>query len=65
MIITVHASETRDSNGWQQTADIKVDLSIAGDSTTDARAEEAIRALDAAYRKVKRELQRLARKGKP
>jgi len=60
MNITLTQDEERNSNGWVQRAHIEMTLSVAADSTTDARARVAIKALDAAYRKVKRELTRLA-----
>jgi len=60
MIVTFTQEATKESNTWKQDAEIKVTVRCAADTTTDARVEAAIKALDEAHRKMKRELRRFA-----
>lgn len=60
MDVTISAAEMRQSNGWRQVARIEMNMSLAGDDTTPARAKSALLALDAACRKVKAELKAMA-----
>jgi hypothetical protein len=60
MEFNIKVTEIRNSNGWKQVARVEMDMSLAGDSTTPARAKAALLALDAAYRKVKAELKAMA-----